>query len=127
MIRFVELIVKSSVCLIAAASLVLFLASPGSAQIARLLGNSKLKPEDVELATQTAVNLYTKPGVKVGDRATWANEDTGARGVVEITKVERNGACVSFVHTTEAGVQRRTQAASRQCRNADGTWAFSPE
>ena len=127
MIRFVQWIVKSSVCLFAAVSFVLFVASPSSAQIARLLGNSKLKPEDIELATQTAADLYTKPGVKVGDKATWANEDTGARGVVEITKVERDGTCVSFVHTTEAGVQKRTQAGSRQCRNADGTWAFSPE
>lgn len=127
MINSVQSIIRSSVGACAAVSLVLLLASPATAQMHRFLGNSKLKPEDIELATQTAANLYTKPGVKVGETATWANEKTGARGMVQITGVERNGTCVSFVHTTEAGVQKRTQAANRLCKTADGTWAFSLE
>ncbi len=127
MISILKSMMKSGLFVCAALSFVLFTSSPAWAQIARLLGNSKLSPEDVELATQTAVELYTKPGVTVGETATWANEATGAQGVVEITAVDQNGTCVSFVHTTQAGVQRRTQSAGRQCRNADGTWSFAPE
>lgn len=102
-------------------------AAPASAQIARILSDSRLSPEDVILATETAEELYTRPGVKVGDSLTWESAKSGAKGIVEVTKVDHGGACVSFRHTTLAGVSRRSQSASRRCRTADNTWVFSPD
>ena len=110
-----------------AAALIVAMSLPASAQLSRMLSNSQLKPEDIEMATEAATLLYSRPGVRVGDTSEWSNEKTGARGVVEVTKVDQGGACVSFRHTTVAGANKQSQSASRRCRTADNTWVLSPE
>lgn len=111
-----------------AGALILALSIPVAAQnLSRMLGNSRLSPQDIEIATATAEQLYTKPGVRAGDTAQWSNEETGARGIVEITKVDQGGACVSFRHTTVGQANRQSQSANRLCRQADNTWVFTPE
>ena len=115
-----------TVCL--AGALMVALSFPVAAQnLSRMLGNSRLTPQDIEIATTTAEQLYTKPGVRAGETAEWSNEETGARGVVEITKVDQGGSCVSFRHTTVGQANRQSQSANRLCRQADNTWVFTPE
>ena len=102
-------------------------AGTASAQFAGIIGDTRLKPADVEMATQTAAKLYQRAGVSVGDKATWQNEDTGAVGLVEVTNVDQGGACVTVRHTTQAGTRMRSQSISRRCRQSDGSWALIPE
>lgn len=116
-----------ALAIVASAFMTFLTADPASAQLSRMISNSQLSPEDIEIANAAAARLYTTPGVKVGDTTTWESEKTGAKGLVEVTKVDQGGACVSFRHTTEAGVQKRSQSASRRCRTADNSWVLTPE
>lgn len=110
-----------------AGALAATLALPASAQLSRMLSDSNLTPEDIEIATATATELYSKAGVKVGETAQWSNEKTGASGVVEVTRVDTSPRCVSFVHTTEGKAKKRSQSASRRCLSADNTWLLSAD
>ena len=106
-----------------ALALLLAVAGPAAAQITKILRESGLNQADINIATETSEALYQKPGVRVGQKSEWSNPDTGASGVVEILEVQ--GACVTFVHYTQAPNRQPRRLPSKRCKDASGNWVLT--
>lgn len=111
----------------ASATLLIGFSGPSFAGIGQIFSKSGLSSQDTELASNAAKQLYTKSGVKVGDKAKWENTKSGAFGTVEVLKVERTPNCVTFRHLTTASTKRQSKLDSRRCRNSAGEWIINTE
>ena len=109
------------------AALVIGMAGPsmGLTGLSRILSDSDLTPDDIELATDAAESLYTKKGVASGEKARWSSAESGAFGVVKVLQVDVSENCVTFRHLIEAASKRRSRADIRRCQNADGDWVLN--
>ncbi len=123
--RFSSARVPAIALLVAVAT---FLASPhpASAQYAHFFRDAALTPADIELAQSTAATLYTKEGVKAGEKANWQNPQTGAEGYIEMLEVEDGGSCVVFRHMAKAKARDHVRYYVRKCLDDDGKWMLAP-
>ncbi|MBS9718843.1 RT0821/Lpp0805 family surface protein [Pseudohalocynthiibacter aestuariivivens] len=98
--------------------------SPVQAEsIARMLRDTGLVQQDIDLMTEEAASLYKSTGKQIGDATEWENANTGARGAVEIVGIERN--CVVLRHIFQTSKRSQQQINFRRCQTADGTWQLS--
>lgn len=92
--------------------------------LARMIDNSGIEPESFAIMQETAKSLYTANGKGIGDKAGWANADTGTQGRVEIVDLKNN--CVQLFHHVEAGrAGKLTELRIWRCRTASGEWQMT--
>jgi surface antigen len=102
------------------------LASPAAAQIARSIEAQGVSREDTRLLLDAAASLYESGEPQVGDRADWANAETGASGTAEVTAYD--GRCVTIMHEILPGNDAAPiEATGRRCRAEDGRWLIPAE
>ena len=113
--------------IIATALSILVVAGPASAQMSSFFRNLGLTPEEMELAGGAAESLYTKPGIRSGQTASWKSKTSQASGSVEVVGVTDAGRCVAFVHRVRPIPDGREQPMElRRCKSDDGRWILAP-
>jgi hypothetical protein len=65
--------------------------------------------------------------VKPGESASWANPDTGATGVVEMTGVDDAASSVSFRHVAQPASLPVRLFDMKRCNDARNVWILVPE
>ncbi|MFY0691313.1 MAG: hypothetical protein JXR14_05240 [Paracoccaceae bacterium] len=98
---------------------------PSHAQFAHFARDAALTPDDIGLAKDSAKALYTKPGVQPGETLYWENEESGARGLVEVVAVEEAGRCVVLRHFANTRRKPEIRYYVRRCRDVNGRWLLS--
>ena len=106
-------------------ALLFAISAPASAQFAHFFKDAALTPEDIEIVSETAAALYTKPGVQPGDQLDWNNADTGAEGRVEVLEVSDAGKCVVLRHLAKTTKKPQIRYYVRRCLDANGNWILS--
>jgi hypothetical protein len=111
-------------------ALVLLTASAAVAQIplsGMTTGMLAMSDADVKILTDTALTLYQKADVKVGDKAVWRDEATGTSGKMLVTDVMREpNLCVSIQHVVKPAAQSDLAVfLIRRCRSDKGEWLIS--
>ena len=108
----------------------LLMASAAVAQIpvsGMTTGMLALSDADVKILTDTALTLYQKEDVKVGDNTEWRDEATGTTGKMLVTGVTRDPQfCVSIQHVVKPAAQSDFVVfLIRRCRVDNGEWLIS--
>ena len=86
-----------------------------------MLSKSGLTQADILLMSEKAAILYSRPNVSVGDKISWENTDSSARGTVEIS--QREGDCIIIRHVFETSASSAPMPMRfRRCKAADGSW-----
>ena len=114
-----------SISVLSTALVLLLLTTPAHAQFAHFARDAALTPEDISLAKDAAKSLYTKSGVKLGETRVWANEASGASGIVEVVAVEDAGKCVVLRHLASTRKKPEIRYYLRRCRDSIGNWILS--
>lgn len=92
--------------------------------LARMLGDSGLTQEDIDIMTAEAASLYSPLSRKVGNMAEWENATSGTTGSVEIIAIE--GKCVTLGHIFKTKKKRAAQSIKmRRCQADDGSWPLN--
>ncbi|MEL6766854.1 MAG: hypothetical protein AAFP17_06715 [Pseudomonadota bacterium] len=85
-----------------------------------------LQDSDFTAMEQAGASLFQAGAPEVGQKATWDNTETGAKGEAVISKIEAE--CMSVDHAWH--VPNRTHTGtfkSRRCQNAEGKWVLALE
>jgi hypothetical protein len=104
----------------------LVLALPSEAQLAKILRQTNLTPEDMALANGAAQTLFEKPGLRTGQVSSWQNSESGASGTVTVLRIEQGGACVTVRHDAQPADKPQRQFTMRRCKDSEGTWMLVP-
>ena len=112
---------------LAVAAVLALSAAPAQAQLSRILKETNLSPSDIAIATAAAEEVYSRPGVRVGETIEWINPETGSVGTVRVTKVEPGANCVSFRHVANARNKKERRFDMRRCKNAENNWILVPD
>jgi hypothetical protein len=90
-------------------------------------GMLALSEADVRILTDTALTLYQKEDVKVGDTAKWRDDATGTFGKMLVTDIAREPQlCISIQHVVKpAGQSDFVVFLIRRCRADNGEWLIS--
>ncbi|HKL46851.1 MAG TPA: hypothetical protein VJ906_11500 [Roseovarius sp.] len=113
--------------LLSVALLALPLMGAGEAQsrsLGKILSDSGLSPDDIEVMEIAARQLFEPLG-RTGDARRWSNSKSRSNGAVTLGRIDGN--CAELVHRVST-VKRRDPATYRtwRCRTADGEWRVSP-
>jgi len=109
-----------------AAALALGIANPASAQYGHFFNDAQMTPEDIDMASKAAEKLYSRQGVKTGDRASWDNPKSGHKGVVDVLEVEQ-GPCVTIRHIAATRSSPDIRYYARRCQVSGGGWVLTPK
>lgn len=89
--------------------------------LTKMLADSGLTPEDIDMMSGEAASLYTSASRRTGDKAEWKNDSSGAFGSVKIIAIE--GKCITLDHVFKTRKNRDFQSTrTRRCQAADGSW-----
>lgn len=90
-----------------------------------LVADTGLKSSDHAMMREAGARLYTVESPAVGATEDWSNEETGARGRVELTGFD--GECAELHHVFQVRNRATDQFRSRRCRTPEGAWQIAPE
>ena len=98
-------------------------ATPSSAQFAKIFGDSALSPRDVSAAQQAGNTLFASGDPVVGSAVRWRTETSGASGRAEIVRAVEEGRCVVVEHSVSAKPDAPVEVLRfRRCRTEAGEW-----